>query len=84
MSRELRSDPISYPPRGMSRDEAARYIGVSATKFDELVSSRRMPPPKKIDGRVVWDRLRLDAAFSDLDERENVIDAALKGRGRAA
>ena len=68
----------------MSRDEAARYIGVSATKFDELVSSRRMPPPKKIDGRVVWDRLRLDAAFSDLDERENVIDAALKGRGRAA
>ena len=34
MSRELRPDPLSYPPRGMSRDEAARYVGVSATKFD--------------------------------------------------
>ena len=83
MSRELRPDPLAYPPRGMSRDEAARYIGVSATKFDELVEDGRMPPPQKIDGRVVWDRLRLDAAFSELDERVNVIDA-LKGRGRAA
>ncbi len=83
MSRELRPDPLSYPPRGMSRDEAARYIGVSATKFDDLVADGRMPQPKRIDGRVVWDRLRLDAAFSDLDERVNVIDA-LKGRGRAA
>jgi excisionase family DNA binding protein len=68
----------------MGRDEAARYIGVSATKFDELVEDGRMPQPKKIDGRVVWDRLRLDMAFSELDDRVNVIDAALKGRGRAA
>ncbi len=83
MSRELRPDPLSYPPRGMSRDEAARYVGVSATKFDDLVADGRMPPPKRIDGRVVWDRLRLEAAFSELDERVNVIDA-LKGRGRAA
>lgn len=83
MSRDLRPDPLSYPPRGMSRDEAARYIGVSATKFDDLVADGRMPQPKRIDGRVVWDRLRLDAAFSELDERVNVIDA-LKGRGRAA
>jgi predicted DNA-binding transcriptional regulator AlpA len=83
MSRELRPDPLSYPPRGMSRDEAARYVGVSATKFDDLVAAGRMPQPKRIDGRVVWDRLRLDAAFSELDERVNVIDA-LKGRGRAA
>lgn len=83
MSRELRPDPLSYPPRGMSRDEAARYVGVSATKFDDMVADGRMPQPKRIDGRVVWDRLRLDAAFSELDERVNVIDA-LKGRGRAA
>lgn len=83
MSRELRPDPLSYPPRGMSREEAARYVGVSATKFDGLVADGRMPQPKRIDGRVVWDRLRLDAAFSELDERVNVIDA-LKGRGRAA
>ena len=62
--------PVSYPPRGMSREEAARYIGVGTTKFDEMVSDGRMPKPKRIDGRVIWDRLRLDAAFSDLPEEK--------------
>ena len=61
-------DGIAYPPRGLGRDEAARYIGVSPTKFDKLVSERRMPKPLRIDGRVVWDRAKLDAAFSELEE----------------
>lgn len=25
-----------------------------------------MPKPKRIDGRVMWDRWKIDAAFSDL------------------
>lgn len=69
-------DPYPYPPRGMSRDEAARYIGVGVTKFDEMVADGRMPKPKRIDSRVVWDRAKLDAAFSDLpdDVRVNPLD----------
>lgn len=67
-----RPDPIAYAPRGMSRDEAARYIGVGATKFDEMISDGRMPKPKRVDGRVIWDRLRLDAAFSDLSEEKTI------------
>ncbi|MBX3502839.1 MAG: hypothetical protein KF889_25620 [Alphaproteobacteria bacterium] len=77
----------SYPPRGLSREEAARYIGVGATKFDEMVRDRRMPRPKRIDGRVVWDRIALDAAFSDLPDdgkRENQFDVALNIRRPAA
>jgi hypothetical protein len=54
-------DTLSYPPRGMSRDEAARYIGVGTTKFDEMVADRRMPRPK-----------RVDAAFSDLPDEKKV------------
>lgn len=68
----LRPDPIAYPPRGMSRDEAARYIGVGVTKFDEMVSDGRMPHPKRVDGRVIWDRLRVEAAFSDLPDEKAV------------
>lgn len=76
MSRALRSDPVSYPPRGLSRDEAARYIGVGSTKFDELVKDGRMPKPKRLDGRAVWDRVALDMAFTDLpdDGRRNFFD----------
>ncbi|WP_036790778.1 transcriptional regulator [Pleomorphomonas koreensis] len=62
--------PLSLPPRGLSRLEAAAYIGISPTKFDELVSDRRMPTPKKIDGRYVWDIRRLDAAFDRLPDRD--------------
>ena len=75
-----RIDRISWVPRGLCREEAAYYIGVGTTKFDELVADRRMPRGKKIDGRIVWDRVALDMAFSDLGEvgSENAIDAALR------
>lgn len=58
--------PTSLPPRGLSRVQAAAYIGVSASLFDEMVNDGRMPKPKRINGRVVWDRLQLDAAFAEL------------------
>lgn len=58
--------PASLPPRGLSRQEAAAYIGIGATKFDQMVDDGRMPQPKRIDGRKVWDRLRLDTAFAAL------------------
>lgn len=76
MTRALRTDPVSYPPRGLSRDEAARYIGVGSTKFDELVKDGRMPKPKRLDGRAVWDRVALDMAFTDLPEdgKRNFFD----------
>lgn len=82
-----RADPIAYPPRGMSREEVARYIGVGVSTFDKLVEEGRMPRPARIGKRVVWDRLKVDAAFADLDDADagdNAIDRALRvvGRGR--
>lgn len=62
--------PVSLPPRGLSRVQAAEYIGVGATKFDEMVDDGRMPKPKRIDVRTVWDRIKLDEAFAALDEGE--------------
>ena len=60
--------PPSLPPRGLRREEGAANIGVSPSKFDEMVADGRMPRPKRIDGRRVWDRLKLDEAFAALDE----------------
>jgi len=59
--------PPSLGPRGLSRVQAAEYIGVGVTKFDEMVGDGRMPKPKRIDGRTGWDRIRLDEAFDALD-----------------
>ena len=61
-------------PRGLSRVEAADYVGVSPTTFDKLVADGRMPPPKHINARNVWDVRQLDLAFEDLpsdDDTEN-------------
>lgn len=57
---------ITQPRRGLSHVEAARYIGVGTTKFDEMVADRRMPQPVRIDGRVLWDIRDLDAAWENL------------------
>lgn len=55
-----------WTPRGLRREEAARYVGVSPSKFDQLVKEGRMPAPKEVDGCRVWDRVGLDGAFDDL------------------
>jgi predicted DNA-binding transcriptional regulator AlpA len=42
------------------------YCGVSATLFDRMVKDGRMPAPRRIDGRKVWDIRSLDVAFDQL------------------
>ncbi len=59
--------PSNLPPRGLNREAAAAYVGVGPTKFDEMVQDGRMPQPKKIDSRKIWDRHALDRAFDRLD-----------------
>jgi predicted DNA-binding transcriptional regulator AlpA len=62
------SETVPVPTRrGLSRVEAAGYIGVSPTTFDRLVSDARMPKPKRIFSRSVWDVRQLDSAFEALD-----------------
>ncbi|MFY0646697.1 helix-turn-helix transcriptional regulator [Sulfitobacter geojensis] len=53
------------PPtrRGLSRVEAAGYIGVGASKFDAMVADNLMPKPKKMGTRRVWDVRALDQYF---------------------
>lgn len=62
--------PLSLPPRGLSREQAAAYVGVSPSLFDMLIKDGRMPGPKRINSRVVWDRLKLDVAFEALADTD--------------
>ena len=58
------------PRRGLSRMEAARYVGVSMPTFDGLVRDGQMPKPFRIGRRVIWDLRKLDAAFDVLSGPE--------------
>ena len=66
MSTRALSDIRPVPRRGLSREEAAMYIGISPSKFDQLIADGRMPGPRRIDGRKVWDIRQIDLAFDDL------------------
>lgn len=63
--------PPSLPPLGLSRVEAAAYIGVSASMFDQMVKDGRMPGPKRINGRVVWDRKRVESYWAALPDEDS-------------
>ena len=57
---------------GLSRDEAAAYIGVGHSLFDQLVEDGRMPRPKMINTRRLWSRFEIERAFAKLPEdRQN-------------
>lgn len=67
--RGTRSSSISPQDRlGLSRVEAAEYVGVGVALFDAMVADGRMPPPKTINSRKVWPRQRVEIAFSELPE----------------
>ena len=62
----------STPRRGLSRVEAAMYLGISPSKFDELRHSGQIGPAKIIGSRLLFDVYLLDEFFDALpDENHN-------------
>ena len=64
---ERRAPLASLPfwPRYLSREEAARYVGVGPDVFDDEVNGGDWPQARRRGGRrgrLTWDRLALDAA----------------------
>lgn len=55
--------PVTF---GLGRVEAAAAVGISATTFDALVGSGKMPRPRLINSRRVWDVDELRLAFKAL------------------
>ena len=52
--------------RGFDENEAAVYLSLSPSFFRNLVSEGRMPRPRIVGGRRIWDVDELDLAFKAL------------------
>jgi len=67
---------FSYPllKRGLNRKEAAGYVGVSPSLFDELVNDGRMPTPFRINSRVLWDIRLIEQAFDEISTLSDQTD----------
>lgn len=66
--------PNSLPPRGLCREVAAAYIGVSGTKLDEMIREGVMPKPRIHGARRLWDRSELDIAFGNLPHADESVE----------
>jgi hypothetical protein len=71
---KTRAERNPSPRRGLSRVEAADYVGVSPTLFDRAVREGKMPKPFPLYGRVLWDIRKLDLAFTALDTEDATND----------
>ena len=56
--------------RFLRREDAAFYLDISPTKFDQMVADGRMPKPLRIDGCVRWDIRKLDTAADLISDPE--------------
>lgn len=54
---------VQMQPAALRAPVAASYVGVSLSKFHELVSAGQMPKPIKIGRASLWRRQDLDASL---------------------
>jgi hypothetical protein len=65
---------LNYISLGLNREDAARHIGIGTTLFDEMVTDGRMPLPKCINTRRVWNRAAIEQAFAELPDDSTAND----------
>lgn len=71
------STPRPWPPRGLSDDEAAYYVGLSKTTFIREVEAEQAPAPVWLTkGRRIWLREDLDAY---LDRKAGRVQTGASG-----
>lgn len=61
--------PPGIVPFAVCREAAAALIGVSAAFFDRLVKDGRMPQPREVESRVLWDSEEVRVAWRSLPRR---------------
>jgi predicted DNA-binding transcriptional regulator AlpA len=69
MAKARRSIDCPREPIGLSYDEAAAFIGVSASTFAKAVENGLMPAPFELFGRKIWSAGEIEAALNRLPRR---------------
>jgi excisionase family DNA binding protein len=60
--------------RGLDESEAAVYLSLSPSFFRKLVEEKRMPRPRIIGSRRIWDVEELDLAFKALPREGGEVE----------
>lgn len=66
MARSTDTVSSGFIPRGLRRERAAFYLGISPSKFDLGRKAGTIPAPKNFAGVTLYCRQELDAMFDEL------------------
>ena len=66
--------PRNLPPRGLTQEQAAAYMGVSVSTFIARVRQGQFPAPIQDGRRLIFDRHRLDEWFDRLHANDQDVD----------
>ncbi|MDI9847324.1 hypothetical protein QM467_04525 [Rhodoblastus sp. 17X3] len=61
--------PCPRDPIGLGAEEAAAFIGVSASTFAKAVENGLMPAPFELFGRKIWSAGEIETALNRLPRR---------------
>lgn len=62
--------PFGYLLGVLNREQAAEYVGVSPSLFDDMVANKRMPPAVELsEKRYGWIQRELDTAIAALPRK---------------
>lgn len=71
MSRVRRAVDCPREPIGLSIEEAASFLSVSADTFQRAVDEGSMPAPRRLFGRLIWDADEIAKAFRRLPRKSS-------------
>jgi excisionase family DNA binding protein len=66
--------------RGLDENEAAIYLSLSPSFFRKLVSEKKMPRPRLVGERRIWDVEELDLAFKALPREGGDTEVIFTGQ----
>jgi predicted DNA-binding transcriptional regulator AlpA len=61
--------PPGVVPFAVSRETAAELLGISSGTFDKLVKSGKLPEPREVESRILWDSAEIRAAWRAMPRR---------------
>lgn len=70
---------LGIAPRGLTRAQAAAYVGLAPRTFSRYVSQGKLPGAHPVTGR--WDRVALDRAIGPAGTEDSIrekIEAAIE------
>lgn len=75
LARKVDAHPLPRPERrGLNREQAADYFGVSPSTLDKMIKDGKAPRPIPIYGRWVYDLIDCEKAFNRLKSQSEEPD----------